>query len=178
MNLKERIKLYQDGEIEVFDDIYSCLDKFLRNIKFKFNNIEIYDVVICSIHTLILKIDISKFSDGDNDHIINYIKKSLMNIALDELKRIKKEKNLISYNSEFTMLSMNTLFNSYFDNYNIEFKDLIKNLDEREQFVIKRFFMDQDSIIDIAKDLNLSRQFVNRIKNNALKKLKKEIILI
>lgn len=38
--------------------------------------------------------------------------------------------------------------------------------------------MDQDSIVNIAKDLNLSRQFVNRIKNNALKKLKKEIILI
>lgn len=178
MSLKEMIKLYQEGNIEVFNDIYFCLDKLLKSIKFKFNNIDIYDVVICSIHTLILKIDISKFPDEDDDYIINYIKKSLMNVALDEVKKINKEKKLINYNSEITMLSMNTLFNSYFDYYNTEFEDLIKNLDEREKVVIKRFFMDQDSIVNIAKDLNLSRQFVNRIKNNALKKLKKEIILI
>ena len=177
MNLKEMIRLYQDGNVDFFNSIYSYLDKFLRNIKFKFNNIEVYDAVICSIHILILKVDISKFPDADNDYIINYIKKSLMNVALDEVKKINREKKIINYNSELTLLNMNTLFNSYFDNYNIEFKDLIKNLDGREQFVIKRFFRDQDSIANIANDLNLSRQFVNRIKNNALKKLKKEIVL-
>ncbi|MGL5479250.1 MAG: sigma factor-like helix-turn-helix DNA-binding protein, partial [Clostridium sp.] len=54
----------------------------------------------------------------------------------------------------------------------LEFNNIIKDLNKREKYIIEKFYKDRDSIIEIAKDLNLSRQFVNRVKNEALEKLK------
>ncbi|OPF52045.1 hypothetical protein BH721_14510 [Clostridium baratii] len=174
MNLIRSIDDYQKGDKKAFELIYNDLEDTLRSIKYMFNDEEIYDVVICSMHEIILKIKISKFDD--EKYIINYIKKSLINRALDAIKANKKEKAIVSYNSDLLEININNSRNSLNIESSLEFYDLIKVLSNREKIVIERYFKYQESIADIAKDIGLSRQFVNKIKNNALIKLKKDIV--
>ncbi|AQM58627.1 sigma-70 family RNA polymerase sigma factor [Clostridium baratii] len=174
MNLIKNINDYQKGDEKAFKLIYNDLENTLRSIKYKFNNEEIYDVVICSMHEIILKIKISNFDD--DKYIINYIKKAFINRALDEIKSNKKEKEIVSYNSDLLEISINNSRNSLNIESSLEFYDLIKILNNREKIVIERYFKYQESISKIAKDMGLSRQFVNKIKNNALIKLKKDIV--
>lgn len=170
MHLIRNINDYQKGNKFVFEEIYRDLEKVLKNIKIKFNDEEIYDVVLCSIHEILLKINISEFND--EKYILNYIKKAFINRALDEIKINKRDKNLINFNSELLEINSNNLRNSLSIDSSLEFYDLLKILNNREKVVIERYFRYQESIADIAKDIGLSRQFVNKIKNNALIKLR------
>lgn len=171
MHLIRNISEYQKGNRVIFEHIYMDLEKILKGIKIKFRDEEIYDVVLCSIHEILLKIKIEEFSD--EKYIINYIKRALVNRALDEIRVNKRDRNLVNFNSEILEINSNNLRNSLSLDSSIEFYDLLKRLNDREKMIIERYFRYQESIAEIAKDIGLSRQFVNKIKNNALTKLRK-----
>ncbi|HHD2733493.1 TPA: sigma factor-like helix-turn-helix DNA-binding protein [Clostridium perfringens] len=52
---------------------------------------------------------------------------------------------------------------------------MLKCLTEKEQKVIKYKFLNDKSEVEIAEIMGTSRQWINRIKNTALKKLKENI---
>lgn len=169
------IENYQGGDSNCLEEIIDILNPSLNYIKKKFKDIEIYDEVFCSIPNIVLKIKVNTISEFDYGYTFNYLRKSIINKSFDIARRLKREKELICYNSDILDVKINDSNQSYLMDSDLEFFDLIKNLSEREKFIIKRFFKEQVSIIEISEELNISRQGVNKIKNKALYKLKKEL---
>lgn len=167
---------YQQGEDFCMEEILCILSPSLNYIKKKFNNIEIYDELFCSVPFIISNFNADVISNYSFDHAVNYLKKSIINKGFSIAKRLKNENDRICYNSEILNVKTNDISQSCYIDSDIEFLDLIKNLSNKEQFVIKSYFKDQETVVSISEKLHISRQGVNKIKNNALNKLKYELL--
>lgn len=110
-------------------------------------------------------------SDG---YIVNYISKSVRHqyITLSKARNTRKE-HLFSDISEEQMFFIEQLAASD-DNDDISaFFPTNSKLSEREQTILRLFFVDDYSIEEIAQQLGVSRQAVNQAKNRALGKIRK-----
>lgn len=56
---------------------------------------------------------------------------------------------------------------------NIEIEDILSKLPLNQRIVLKERFINQKSYIEIANELGVTRQAINRSKNRGLKNLKK-----
>ncbi|MGL5479593.1 MAG: RNA polymerase sigma factor, partial [Clostridium sp.] len=161
MNLITYLKKYQEGEKEAFEVIFEELEELFKFLKYRFNDEEIEEVILCLLPELLKKLNIERFND--DKHIKNYLKRCFENKAIDMIKIRYRENEIISYNTEVLNIEGNTINNSIALQSELEFNNIIKDLNKREKYIIEKFYKDRDSIIEIAKDLNLSRQFVNRV---------------
>lgn len=128
-------------------------------------------------------------------YFLSYVKKSITYKSLE----FKKRKNSLSDNE---MLTLNaTIVNSDEERINtipdkpVDFTDLItmdsrdfnevvsdehlikilNKLTIRQQQVIKMLFVDDKDEVQAAQELGISQQSINKVKNKALEKIKKEI---
>lgn len=139
-NLSNLIIQYQQGEDYCMEEILCILSQSLNYIKKKFDNIEIYDELFCSVPFIISNFNVDVITKYSFDHAVNYLRKSIINKGFSIAKRLKNERNRICYNSEILNVITNDISQSCYIDSDIEFFDLIKNLSKREQFVIKSFF--------------------------------------
>jgi RNA polymerase sporulation-specific sigma factor len=57
-------------------------------------------------------------------------------------------------------------------NASIVIKDLMENLSEREETIIKSIYFDNLTQVELADKLGVTKQYINKAKKNILKKLK------
>lgn len=86
---------------------------------------------------------------------------------LDYQKKNDREKSNQDYNYEEIVWGHNLIES------NIEVLDAIKNLNSYEKSIIKRVVLNGDSVSEVAKKTEKSRQAINQVKNRAISKLKK-----
>ena len=111
-----------------------------------------------------------------NPHTPNddrYIARSLKNKFIDLYRKKKKFSTF-----EVPIVDKSAL-NLYVGLHSdVEFFDLLKPLSDREKRVLILHFFYGFSIVEIALIFGVSRQMINKTKNNALKKLRNYVILI
>ncbi len=165
---------YIINKFEILIDRYKM--SFLKEIYF--NKYDVEDNkqdLIVSLINIVNKIPI-EYSQFENEGcLVNYIYKAILNSRKDmyinkNIKRDFIENKYLSSVVEFE------------DNYfvkdiesNIEIEDMLKCLTEKEKRVIKYKFLNDKSEAEIAEIMGTSRQWINIIRNRALKKLKENI---
>ncbi|MGL5713068.1 MAG: sigma-70 family RNA polymerase sigma factor [Paraclostridium sp.] len=161
------VMTYQNGDKDAFIEIINifrpALNKFKRNSYCE----DIDSELILFLITLLEKLEMRERFLEDDKYIFSYIFKSLRNKYI----RINK-KNYSTYSFE--------LLNDEFSNFNIseyletnvEFFDLIKGLSSCERNILDRYYINNLTESDIAKELNTSRQYINKTHKKALNKLK------
>lgn len=182
--LYENILLCQNGDKAAIGYVINKFEGLINKSKMSFpqniyfNNYDVEDNnqdLIVSLINIVNKIPIDNPGFKNEGCLVNYIYKALLNSRKDmyinkNIKRDFIENKYLSSMVEFK------------DNYfvediesNIEIEDMLKCLTEKEKRVIKYKFLNDKSEVEIAEILGISRQVVNRMKNNALKKLKSKI---
>lgn len=142
--------------------------KKLRYLEYKLNYPEAYSDLLIYLYELLLQLNLEKF---DNDlNIKKYIYVCLNNRFNLLYKHHIKEK----YNFNINIMDIQIKdTNDYFAD--IVFFNLISTLTEKQKLVIYYKFYLNYSDVEIARYLNISRQAVNKIKRNALSKLKLQL---
>lgn len=154
--------------------------------------------------TIIAKFDllIKKYSrklnyDGaDSDLIINLIE-IVQKIPINKNKNLQKEGCIVGYitnslkykyirlskkysNISNTEIELNEEITRTVINNNIEIQivvsSLLNKLPEKQKKILKRIFIDGYNESEIAKELYISRQAVNKIKKKALENLKHYLV--
>lgn len=156
--------------IEKFDPL---IKKYSRKLDYDGAN---SDLIIALIET-IKSIPIFKNNDlKREEYIVGYINTSIRR------KYIKLSKKNIEIINRETELNTNILLKStteesqnLIDN-RIFLNILLDKLSEYQHKVINNLFIFNISEADLARQLNISRQSVNRLKNRALDKLRKLVI--
>lgn len=114
---------------------------------------------------------IEDFRFKTDEAITKYINITILNKINDiRIKSFKKNENEYKYDFDFSFFKAND-FNEL--NTDIFVHDLIDKLSEKERKVIKYKYIYGKSDVEIGQLLNCSRQYINQIKNRALKNLKK-----
>ncbi|MBO3444971.1 sigma factor-like helix-turn-helix DNA-binding protein [Clostridium sp. CCUG 7971] len=162
------INLYKNGNSE---SLVKIIDKF-KPIIYKLERYsyceDLENELILSIIILLDEIQIKEEFLKEDKYVFSYIYKSIRNKYLKLNKRDYK-----IYIKEIS--SDNFLeYNGYnYMNSNIMFYDIIKNLTDTEKNIIIKIYLDNLSEADIAREMNISRQAINKQHKKALNKLRK-----
>ncbi len=126
---------------------------------------------------LLHSIDISRFSQNEEQNLHYYICTCLKNKYLailkeeyNELSNVNKKEDL-KKESKFFLLPM-----SEQQIEEIEFKDLLNSLSEKQQKVMVYRYYYKLSVEEIAQILNITRQAVNQMLNRSKKIIRKSLI--
>mgnify|MGYP003371248249 FL=1 len=182
--LYENVLLSQKGDKKATEYIINKFEILINKYKMSFikeiyfNNYDVEDNkqdLIVSLINIVNKIPIDNPEFKNEGCLVNYIYKSILNSRKD----MYINKNIKRYFIESqSLISMVELKDKSFVKYiesNIELEDMLKCLTKKEQMVIKYKFLNDKSEVEIAEIMGTSRQWINRIKNTALKKLKENI---
>ena len=116
---------------------------------------------------LIKNIDINKF-DTDND-LYYYIKACIENKARNIEKSIKIKNKIEILGEKEGLFQSISDGNWYSDFSDVELKCMLENLNSKEKLILyKRYYL-QFTDEELAKELNISRQAVNKARKKALK---------
>lgn len=182
--LYKNIVLCQKGDKKAIEYIINRFEILINKYKMSFlkeiyfNSYDVEDNkqdLIVSLINIVNKIPIDNPQFENEGCLVNYIYKSILNSRKD----MYINKNIKRYFIESQSLSSMVEFKDkplvkYIES-NIEIEDMLKCLTEKEQKVIKYKFLNDKSEVEIAEIMGTSRQWINRIKNTALKKLKENI---
>ncbi|MCI6667221.1 MAG: sigma-70 family RNA polymerase sigma factor [Romboutsia timonensis] len=163
-NLRNKIIEIQNGNKDNIYDILIIFDNILNKYSRLLDNEDTKQDLIIFLIGLFDKIPIYKFNN--ERQILSYISKSIKYeyIRLSKINSRKLSNEV--YINEDTEIYYN------FDSSDLEFLDLINILNESEKNILKLFFVENFSISEISKLMNVSRQAINQNKNRAIKKLK------
>lgn len=125
------------------------------------------DLIICILE-IIYTIPINNNKMQQDECIVGYINVSIKH---KYIYLSKKYTNIMSRETEFNTDILEENYNQLSEN-SLYLENLMDNLPKLQQEIIKQIYFKGTSEKDIAKQLNISRQAVNRAKNRALKNLK------
>ncbi|CEK40048.1 sigma-70 family RNA polymerase sigma factor [Paraclostridium sordellii] len=170
-NLYESIRKYKCGYIEeilnILDMFDPLLNKFQRNSCYEDMKSELSLFMFNLIDNFPLEKDCFK----EDKFIINYIYKALKNKFIQVNKLHQKIK---SCESNIDIVALNNCDYSNLLSFVI-FEDIIKDLTQNEKNIIRKIYLDRLRESEISRELNISRQAVNKTHLRALEKLKKLI---
>lgn len=128
-------------------------------------------------------------------YFVSYVKKSIAYKSIEFMEKkdsLYKRENLTlnTFNENFNEEIINTIpdntinltemilsdelnFTEIFMDHNLLF--ILNNLTKRQQEVIKMLYVDEKSEIQVAEELKVSPQSINKVKNTALDKIKKQL---
>lgn len=141
----------------------SLINKYSRVLKYE----EAKTDIIIAFIEMIKVIDLDKLQhDGE---IVNYIHKTMKNKKVDLFR-----KNILSKTNNELVINEDIIAddNVNYIESNIMINDILDKLSKKQRIVLKRKLFFHYSDRDIAEDLKISRQAVNRIKNRGIKKIK------
>lgn len=172
MKLYDLLKRAKNNDKDAVYEIIKDFNPTLRKLSNSLYHEEAETDLIIDLLKLIKDIDINKFKNSNNKQIAKYIHIHLRKRTLDLFKNNKnKFKECMEINHD--ILADESLGD-------IEISDLtsilIESLVSKQQHIITMEFIHGFSEKDIAEILGISRQAVNRIKNRALKNLRKKYI--
>lgn len=178
--LYENIVLCQNGNKNAMEYVIKKFEGLINKSKMSFpQNIYFnsYDVednkqdLILSLINIVNKIPMDNSGFKNEGCLVNYIYKALLNSRKDMYINKNIKRNVI----ENKYLSSVVEFKDNYFVEDIEIEDMLKYLTEKEKRVIKYKFINDNSEAEIAEILGITRQTVNKIKNNALRKLRANI---
>lgn len=177
MELYHNIGKYKSGCEKFLLLIIEQFRPLINKYNNKFFNEDIESELIITIIETTKKINLEKFDPDIPGAIFNYFAFTLKNTFLDLLRASSK-------NSEHILLFEDELLNTFEDSNpftdlesNLEFKNLIHNLNELQKEVLTDIYLKGLSDTDIARKRNVSKQAIGRIKKRALQKIKSEYAL-
>ncbi|MGL4874862.1 MAG: sigma-70 family RNA polymerase sigma factor [Romboutsia sp.] len=167
----EAIGIYEDiikaklRKEEAMERLISCfkpqIDKYSRLL----NGEDTRQELIMYLIKVIDMIPVDKNNRWHDKSILSYISKSIKN----EYIKISKRANIINSNKVELDLC-NELESEYFED-DFSLIELFKELTEKESYIIKLIYIYGFSVSEIAQTMKITRQAVNKSKNNGLKKL-------
>ncbi|AGK96646.1 sigma-70 family RNA polymerase sigma factor [Clostridium pasteurianum] len=175
--MRNLFNLVKEAQLDNKDSMLAIIEKFNPLIK-KYSRKLNYDgansdLIIALIETIRAIPIFTNDALKKEQYIIGYINTSIRH------KYIRLSKKHIEITNKETELDINILLK----NTTEESQDLIDNciflnalLDKLSQYqhdIINKLFICNISEVDLARQLNISRQSVNRIKNRALNNLRK-----
>lgn len=172
MKLWEMAANAQSGDkealLEIIEKFTPLIKKYKRRLNYDGADT---DLIICLIET-VYKIPINENPSMLRDEcIIGYISTAIKNRYIYLSKRhfaiykieVQLNPDIAGEDSTSEMVE------------SIAVRQLLDNLPKRQRIVIKGIFYDDYTEAEIAKELNISRQGVNKAKRKALKKLRKHL---
>lgn len=170
--LKNQIYIFQGGMQSEFDQILNMFSSYIKFLSKRVKHDNVENELRLELFIICKKIDLSKFND--DSCISGYIKVCLSNYTNKLYHKYFYKNEVI--NSDLCEFNHNSILNSFEDEYNIYFFDLISSLSEKNKEIIKLKYFHQYTDKEIGNMLNLSRQSVNRNLNKSLKILRNNLI--
>lgn len=168
------IKAYRNGDKNKIVEVIEIFNPLLNKLHSKGSSDDIKSDLILFMFDLLCKIPLEKEIFCSDKYIISYIKKSLVNEFIRLNKICCRNKDLEFSLDESYVKSKYTT--SVYDE--IIFKDMIKNLTEREKEIFYKKYVLNYLDSEIARSKNITRQAVYKTHKNAIKKLRKDYQLL
>lgn len=167
--LKPLIERVRNQDMSAFSDLFDGFKRLINYYAAKLSYEDAANELTLFFIELLYSIKLSKFSDDGSDEIRRYIAVSLKNeyIALS-MKKAKSCKLENDFYESYGAFSENSL-------ENLVLSDILKLLNANDKKIIIYRYLYGYSIAEIADLMDISRQAVNKRKNNALNILKKAI---
>lgn len=151
-----------------YDKILNLFEDKLLYWENRLNSHEATSDLNYFLFTLVNSIDIDRF-DTDND-VYYYIKACIENKAKYIERNIKKISKIEYFGYEEAFIQNIHDENWHTDFSNVELKCMLEKLNEREKMILyKRYYL-QFTDAELAQELNISRQAVNKARKKALEK--------
>lgn len=167
-NLGELVKFYKSGEkdaaVEIINIFKPIINKYKRNSYCE----DMDNELILFMITVLEKMPLRDELLNDEKYLFSYILKSLKN----KYVRIN-QKSYLKYKNELSNCDVLDYSQYELLQCDVEFKDMIKDLSNREKNILNKRYLYNLNESDIARELNTSRQYINKVHKNALNKLKK-----
>ncbi|ARC83159.1 transcriptional regulator BotR, P-21 [Clostridium argentinense CDC 2741] len=171
------VKTLKNNNTE-FEEIYRNFENFIDMLTRKYDVEKDYNDIVSHLWIILKKTDLNKFNTEYD--LEKYISTSLKRYCIDICNKKNRNERVI-YNSEFVDINLSLIEHSFSNDLEFEFNDLISILPNSQRKIIYMRFFNNMKEVDIAEELNISRQAVYKSKNLALKKLEsviKELINI
>lgn len=166
------VKLFIQSQNKNEQALLNLLDKF-KPLLLKYGTRlgyqdAFFDLRTCFIK-LVYEVNLNNFSE--EKYLLSYIKKSIYHSYIDLSKKdIKNSKQIpfSTFGEEGNYFEDNKIY-VYDSSILLEVKSILL---PKELLVIYNIYFNDMSVAEIAQSLGVSRQYINRIKNKALEKLR------
>lgn len=161
------------------DAIIFFINKFKKTIKSynnKFYDDDIESIIIINLMNAIEKINLDNFNGYEEAKLINYFVKVIKNTYIQELNNFYKRNEKVVLAELNDLDYQNKNLTNYIDfDVDLIFYETINSLSNNEKDILIKYFIYNMTCSEIAKDKNVSRQYIFNVKKNVLLKLKKNI---
>ena len=166
--MKNLIAGFQKGDWEVFPVIYDEFKKLITLYSYRINDEDANAELMLFFIELLYSIDMDRFNYIDSNSLSKYIAVCIRN------KYIELSKKFGQYRSNLLHLCENCVCADTLNCYiRLETVELLKELSLRQRAVIVYKYIYKYTDTEISEMLGVSRQAINRLKNRALKQLRK-----
>lgn len=168
-DLYKAVKIFKSGETDEIVYILNLFDPLLNKLQRNSSYEDMKNELSLFMFTILNKIPLEVNCFKEDKYIVSYIHKSLKYKYMS-LNKLNQKIISTEIESDFTLLNS---FNDINPTSYIFFNDIIKNLTDNEQNILRKIYLDRLNEAEISRGLNISRQAVNNTHLRALKKLKK-----
>lgn len=173
VNYKLNDLLYEiktNGRTDLINEIFNY--KFIKNLiwkevnKYKHNKDLVREVCYFVVKNIMIKFKLKNVEYADKQ-FKKYLYRVFHNTVSRQLKKEGYYDNQIPFQEVFVLEDDLEVIDN-----KVDLQNAIKMLDKKEQIVMFGLFFEDKSELEISQELNCTRRYVNRIKFQALEKLK------
>lgn len=170
ITLKNLIERFQKQDMSVFNSIYGAFKGLILLYANRIDEDDTVQELTMFLIELLYTVDLDVFNSDDSDGLKRYIAVALRNKYINLYKLNKKYRNVydVLYGKEMSVFD-DVESKLYID-------EAMQYLSEKQRLIILYKYIYNYSDIEIALMLDISRQAVNRLKNRALKALRKAYV--
>lgn len=159
----ENIIKAKSREYDSMERIINCFEPQINKYARLLNGEDTRQELIIYLIKVINTIPINEERRWHDKAVLSYISKSVKN---EYIKISKRENNI----NKVELDLCNELESEYFEE-DFSFIELFKELTEKESYIIKLIYIYGFSVTEIVQTMQITRQAVNKSKNNGLRKL-------
>lgn len=171
----ELIVLARNNSVDDLQEILFMFKPLIKKLSRVLHYEEGETYLIIFFIELIKNIKLSSFAEKSDAIIVKYIHKSLLNKTFELSRRYSKMKfNFVEFDENVLNMKNNYQSKSVFEEDICFFEYILKELSGIQRKVIFYKYLKGYSDREISVKLKISRQAVNKAKNRAFKKIKKD----
>lgn len=157
----------QNGDKEELMFVVKKFQPLIKKYKRKLNYEESETDLIIALIEIVLSLKLNNFTSYTDGALTKFIHNSISNKSIDLFRKFIHKKEECELNFDIADVSIKDDLSD-----KIFIKELLSKLPNKQKFIIIEKYFKCKSDVEIAHNLNISRQSINRSKNEALKKLK------
>ena len=164
------VAIRDHGKIEYVERLYSLTIATLRHIALKY----MHDVALADELVQDFWADIHKIADGFVFHRNGYayLCQVMTNRAINKYRKLKKERAYVIFVDYSALHVPAERGETERIDLALTVDQAMKTLDETERIIIQSTYFENKTVRQIAEELRMSKSGVDRLKNEALSKLK------